>query len=95
MMKVFKNLTLVDISIIAVCAAIILGIFIFIDLYRYEYKNWPNGQAMYPAIIQFDKLTKTQCIATMAEKNKGSPYDGLNKLETIPGAVLVRLCFQE
>ena len=91
----FKNLTLVDISIIAVCATIILGIFTFIDMYRYEYVNWPSGDAAYPVVIQYDKLTKTQCLSVMSSKNLTyAPYDGLNDNEKLQGPELLLPCFK-
>jgi len=60
-----------DISIIAACAAIILGIFIFIDMFRYEFTENVNQ------VIRYDRLTNTQCIATQHLQENFS-YDGLN-----------------
>ena len=89
----FKNLTLVDISIIAVCATIILGIFTFIDMYRYEYVNWPSGNANYPVVIQYDKLTKTQCLSVMATNDMFvAPHDGLDNNNQ--GTELLVPCFR-
>ena len=94
MIKLFKNLTLVDISIIAVCATIILGIFTFIDMYRYEYINWPSGAASFPSVIQYDKLNKTQCLSVMTTDTHSFPYDGLNDNEKLQGTDLLLPCFK-
>ncbi len=73
MMNVLRKLimmrTIVDISIIAVCATIILGIFTFIDMFRYEFTEQMNQ------IIRYDRLTNTQCI---------SSYNGADLAATYP-----------
>ena len=73
MMKMLRKLimlkTIVDISIITVCATIILGILTFIDMFRYEFTEQMNQ------IIRYDRLTNTQCI---------SSYNGADLAATYP-----------